>query len=231
MPKVDDIYFEQKRKLILDAAYRVCMKKPLYEVTMRDIIEEIGISQGGIYRYYAHFHDILFDLIDRETRDMNLREKTDAILSSSAQPEEIVMEGISLILSGASDGTDIRKILFELSMLFVRDSLLYEQFSEKVTIVKDEEYLLAKAAAYLSAKVEEGYFKPVAPLQDIFTLLMASVDGIQRDVILTKYYKLEKQSLPLPEFDAKILANVLAKEVILALGGDLNKAVKHVEQN
>jgi AcrR family transcriptional regulator len=223
MPKVDEIYFEQKRKLILDATYRVCMKKPLYEVTMRDIIEEIGISQGGIYRYYANFHDILFDLIDRETKDINLREKADVIFSSAMPPEEIVTQGISLILSGATGESDIGKILFELSMLFVKDSALYEKFSEEVSIVKDEEYLLSKASVYLIAKIEEGYFKPVAPLQDIFTLLMASVDGIQRDAILKNYYKLDKQSSPLPEFDTKILANILAKEVILALGGDLSK--------
>jgi AcrR family transcriptional regulator len=223
MPKVDDIYFEQKRKLILDATYRVCMKKPLYEVTMRDIIEEIGISQGGIYRYYANFHEILFDLIDRETKDKNLREKVDVIFSSTVPPEEIVMQSISLILSGASDETGIGKILFELSMLFVKDSALYEKFSQEVTLVKDEEYLLEKAAAYLIAKIEEGYFKPVAPLPDIFALLMASVDGIQRDVILTKYYKLEKQSFPLPKFDTNALSNILSKEVILALGGNLSR--------
>lgn len=32
MPKVSDEYFEQKRNEIVDAAYRVCMRKPITSV-------------------------------------------------------------------------------------------------------------------------------------------------------------------------------------------------------
>lgn len=52
MPKMNQDYFEQKRRKILDAAYVVCMQKPMHEVSMRDIISESGLSQGGIYRYF-----------------------------------------------------------------------------------------------------------------------------------------------------------------------------------
>ena len=49
MPKVSDAYFEKKRNEILDAAYAVAMEKPVYTVSMRDIIQRSGLSQGGIY--------------------------------------------------------------------------------------------------------------------------------------------------------------------------------------
>ena len=65
MPKVSDEYFEQKRKEIVDAAYRVCMKKPITSVEMKDIIAETGFSHGVIYRYYSELDEVLQDLMIR----------------------------------------------------------------------------------------------------------------------------------------------------------------------
>lgn len=42
MPKVKDEHLQDKRELILDAAYRISMQKPVYAITMKDIITEIG---------------------------------------------------------------------------------------------------------------------------------------------------------------------------------------------
>ena len=65
MPKVSDEYFEQKRKEIVDAAYRVCMRKPITSVEMKDIITETGFSHGVIYRYYSELDEVLQDLMIR----------------------------------------------------------------------------------------------------------------------------------------------------------------------
>ena len=42
MPKVSDEYFENKKNEIVDAAFRVCSKKPITSVVMKDIIDETG---------------------------------------------------------------------------------------------------------------------------------------------------------------------------------------------
>ena len=54
MPKVNQEYFENKRKIILEAAMRVFQRKPAYSVTMKDIVKESGLSQGGVYKYYSN---------------------------------------------------------------------------------------------------------------------------------------------------------------------------------
>lgn len=46
MPKVKDEYLENKRNQILDAAFAVCKRKPVYDVAMTDIVTETGMSQG-----------------------------------------------------------------------------------------------------------------------------------------------------------------------------------------
>ena len=41
MPKVSKEYFDNKRKIILDAALKVFSKKPSYTVSMKDIIKDL----------------------------------------------------------------------------------------------------------------------------------------------------------------------------------------------
>ena len=97
MPKVQDEYLQDKREQILDAAYRICMQKPVYSITMRDIITEIGWSQGTIYRYFKNVHSILFELINRQTAHLKIKEEVDVILSLPEVPERIIVKIMDLI--------------------------------------------------------------------------------------------------------------------------------------
>ena len=65
MPRVTDEYFENKRKEIIDSAYRVCLRKPITSIEMKDVIDETGFSHGVIYRYYNDLDEVLHDLIIR----------------------------------------------------------------------------------------------------------------------------------------------------------------------
>ena len=80
MPKVSDEYFEQKRKEIVDADYRVCMKKPITSVEMKDIIAETCFSHGVIYRYYSELDEVLQDLVIRINRSNRIDERLMEIL-------------------------------------------------------------------------------------------------------------------------------------------------------
>lgn len=46
MPKVTEEYIENKKKKIINAAYSLCLRKTVSTVTMQDIINETGLSQG-----------------------------------------------------------------------------------------------------------------------------------------------------------------------------------------
>ena len=41
MPRVSADYYENKKKEIIEAMYRVCAKKPVTSVVMKDVIEEL----------------------------------------------------------------------------------------------------------------------------------------------------------------------------------------------
>ena len=69
MPKVTEEYIENKKKRIVEAAYTLCLKKTVSTVTMQDIINETGLSQGGIYRFYHDIDEIFSDMI----QDLRIR--------------------------------------------------------------------------------------------------------------------------------------------------------------
>ena len=56
-----------KREAILDSARTVFCRKGLIGVTMKDIIEECGISRGGIYLYFDSVDAIFVETVKQRT--------------------------------------------------------------------------------------------------------------------------------------------------------------------
>jgi AcrR family transcriptional regulator len=56
---------DNKREMILAAAERVFIRQGYNGVTLKDILDECGISRGGIYLYYSTVDEIFMDVIDR----------------------------------------------------------------------------------------------------------------------------------------------------------------------
>ena len=222
MPKVKEEYLQDKREQILDAAYRICMRKPVYSITMRDIITEIGWSQGAIYRYFKNVHFILFELINRQTAHLYIREEVDAILSLPEPPEHIIAKILDLITrSSMMNINEFGKTYFEYSALIANQPEYLEPFTQNVKIARELQYLQKKTTEYIVAQVEKGYFKPQMPVQDIFTFIGTSIDGIERDLVLVQCYRLGTYTTSIPhDFDPEKLMKVLCKSVIYLLGGN-----------
>ena len=61
--KVNEKHREAKRSMILENARYVFCRKGFLNVTMRDIIDECGISRGGIYLYFSSVDEIFQEVI------------------------------------------------------------------------------------------------------------------------------------------------------------------------
>ena len=59
----------KKKKYILEKAAAVFIKKGYSAVTMKDIVEECGISRGGLYKYYSSTRDIFVDILSGGQED------------------------------------------------------------------------------------------------------------------------------------------------------------------
>ena len=96
MPKVKDEYLENKRNQILDAAFAVCKRKPVYDVAMTDIVTETGMSQGGVYKYFNNIDLVLAALIDRANLQGNYIEQIDEIMESG-NASDVILHDLFLI--------------------------------------------------------------------------------------------------------------------------------------
>ena len=225
MPKVKDEYLKDKREQILDAAYRVCMQKPVYAITMRDVIAETGWSQGAIYRYFKNVHFIVFELINRQTAHLHVKEDVDAIFALSEPPENIISKILDLVTRTTLMNTkEFGKMIFEYTALIANQPEYFEPFTENVKISVDVQYLQRRTLEYIASQTESGYFKPLMPVEDIFAFTAMSIDGIERDLILAQSCRVETHPISaIKDIDPQRLMNVLCKSVIYLLGGDYDK--------
>lgn len=201
------------------------MQKPVYSITMRDIITEIGWSQGAIYRYFKNVHYILFELINRQTAHLHVREEVDAILALPESPERVIAKILDLVTrTSMMNIKEFGKMIFEYSAFITNDPEYLELFYQNVKISAELYYLQKRMFEYVASQIESNYFHPLMPVQDIFTFIETSIDGIERDLVLvqccqvaTDIYSMTK------ELDPQKLMNALCKSVIYLIGGDPEK--------
>jgi len=189
MPKVKNEYLENKRNQILDAAFAVCKRKPAYDITMTDIVSETGMSQGGVYKYFNNIDLVLAALIDRANLQGNYIEQIDEIMKSGNSPDTILH---NLFLVSEQYFSEMlisyNKMLFELSTFFVYNPERRERINKNVTTSSTFDYLIQCASEIIITGAESGYFMPIMPIEDVMAFIIASFDGIIRDVTLSKCY-------------------------------------------
>ncbi|WP_053365065.1 TetR family transcriptional regulator [Bacillus sp. FJAT-27245] len=64
-PIVSEEHREERKKLILEAAKEVFIKKGFNAATIQDVINASGISRGGVYTYFENTEDIFIELLSR----------------------------------------------------------------------------------------------------------------------------------------------------------------------
>ena len=217
MPKVREGYLEEKRKEILKAAFKVCMRKPAYELTMSDIVAETGMSQGGVYKYFDNIISVYAALIDEANQRGDRKERIDEINASDLRPEVKLRELFSIAESFLSDMLiSYNKILFELDTLYLQDPKLGKKIYARTTTTPVFQHLAGSVSGLITAGVSDGCFKPVVPVQDILAFIVSSFDGIIRDVTLSKCYN--ESSDHVSAFDEKKLIDCLYLSTMTLLG-------------
>jgi AcrR family transcriptional regulator len=182
MPKVNEQYFEQKKQEILEAAFRVIQKKPMYQITMMDIISESGLSKGGIYRYYANVDDVLIALLNQDSENSEFPVRLEEIANSGRVPEKVIKEFFNLYKELTFDGVmGTGKIAYGLDNMYVYEPERYEVFAENFVYFKLSWDFLGAYRNYIQQKVEGGYFKPTMELEEIFNFVKIAMYGAIND--------------------------------------------------
>lgn len=214
MPKVTDEYITDKRNLILECTNEILKEKPLYLITMRDIIKKAGFSQGVIYRYYMNLDEIYVDFINKHTTYNILEQRIDALLSSE-QAEKIILAECFIAMGEYIEEllkSVVGKTFFELMVLYAYDLEKRAVIFPKLKFKQSLEYTQQKIVKYILCNVEKGVFYPQIPISSIVLFVSCFIDGLAQSVAINTKdggNKNSEQVLDIPE-----MFKVLAKSVI-----------------
>ena len=218
MPKVTQEYFDNKRHMIVDSCYQVCLRKPVEMVTISDVIAETGLSQGGIYRFYKDLDEILADMIANMRRSYNIIDKLDAVIADKSASFETITRSICGILGDAMEEhlMDIQKINFDLTVLSINEPERAEKIISGITEQGNMEYMAKEVFPYLFLASAEKKLMPIHEPMEIYNFISSAYVGIETNCILTACYgKAGMQT----ECKPRAMFDILATTIILLFGG------------
>lgn len=221
MPKVTEEYIEKKRKEIVEAAYKVCVRKPITSIEMKDIIEETGFSHGAIYRYYKDLDEVLKDLVITINSQNKIDDRLDEILSK-ADPgkwEKTIYDICDMLAKYMSEvGTDLLKVSIYSDMMAMADPERAMNIAQRLG--KDEQspllYATTATERFLKEVIRKNKLKPVSSVDEMIQFMIVTYHGIQTGYVLTDCFKA-------PHIEGKYKPDDmfinLARSVILMMGG------------
>lgn len=221
MPKVTEEYIEKKRKEIVEAAYKVCVRKPITSIEMKDIIEETGFSHGAIYRYYKDLDEVLKDLVITINSQNKIDDRLDEILSK-ADPnkwEKTIYDICDMLAKYMNEvGTDLLKVSIYSDMMAMADPERAMNIAQRLG--KDEQspllYATTATETFLKEVISKNKLKPVSSVDEMIQFMIVTYHGIQTGYVLTDCFKA-------PHIEGKYkpddMFRNLARSVILMMGG------------
>lgn len=189
MPKVSNAYIELKNTQILDAALSLFMNKPLYEITMLDVVNKLGVSKGGVYRYFKDIDHIIITLVNRETEKMDYRADIDRIVSTADSYTMAITELIRFLGQYIEGGPIVlAKVQFELTVLIANHPEKAQRYFDALTQQHSANHLMSALAFNISEGIRVGIFIPQVSVGELMAFIMATVDGVVKNVVLERAY-------------------------------------------
>lgn len=225
MPKVSEEYYEKKRREIIDAAYRVCTRKPITSIDMKDIIAETGFSHGVIYRYYKDLDEVFKDLVITINSENKIDDRLDEILAKAdiKNWEQTIYDICQMLADYMKEvGTDLLKVSIYGDMLAMTDPERAMNIARRLN--KDEQspllYATEAMTEFLNKVVKENRLEPTTQVDQIIQYFIVNYHGIQSGYVLTECFKAEHIE---GKYKIDDMYRNLATSVVLMMGGKAAK--------
>lgn len=238
MSRVSKEYYDLKKASIIDASLEVCKKKTVSSVTLQDIIDAAGISQGGIYRYYKNIDEVLTDLLsrirveqyesinrlnnvfDQNTKDIiALRNKTideDIVRARRAIIAKIVKE-IHMVWA-----EELEKYLYPHKKIQLEYMILADNYPDRARVIfpnaTEEMCIDGRIIEELGREIKDGIIKPRISLQEFMEYNASVYEGIIKRAISVNCYQRNANFNYRNEYDIKARYETFAKSSAFFLG-------------
>lgn len=220
MPKVSEEYILNKKKMITDAAYELCLEKTVSTVTMQDIINRTGLSQGGIYRFYHDIDGIFADMLVHMRERVNIKNQVDEIFEKAdkVSPHEVTNQIFDILADFmTAELMGIEKVDFELSVLAMNAPERVEKILAGAKGVGNMEYIMQRTSEFFKQKMSSGELKARVSGMELLTYISSAYSGIQMSCIVNNCYS----KGPMAGFyQPKMQLKTLAKTVNYLLGAE-----------
>lgn len=232
MPKVSEAYMLEKKKFIIGKLREIAKSKPIFAITMQELITCTGMSQGAIYRYFKDIDQVIGALYwELSNQQKDVEAEFRQIFEDCAKdeiPEQIIYDAIIVMADfytrQGSVFNEVNKMIWELNILYLYNKQRVKKIvgnteqNNITVIVKD--YLLQ----YLQSQINNGYFHPVMDIGKGAALIYDCYDGIVRNYYMLNYYQKDKYNRVQSEMkDLYSMLDGLAVFVLHIIGGDENK--------
>jgi AcrR family transcriptional regulator len=125
-------FVEESRNRIVEAATKLFRRNGFHRTVIKDIAQELGVSQGHIYQYISKKEDILVLILDRAVQDY--KEKLFDIPAGDGTPVDRIraaMRSYYLILDGHHEKTNV--LYNQVSNLDPSDRKIFDQVEREVS--------------------------------------------------------------------------------------------------
>src|SRR5512136_1406252 len=179
---------EVRRTQIADAARKVAVKYGSEHVTVRRIANEIGISEGALYRHFRSKHDILSLMVERIQEDI----VSGIVKGADGKTPLGILE--SALQNHMSSVEQRKSVSFQViaEIISLGDKKLNRQASEAL------DRYTAHIAELLSQGIEAGEIRKDVVPEETAILITAAIQGLVSRWALSNYsFNLEQQYLAL----------------------------------
>ena len=171
-PKLSDNQKEQRNLQILEAAKRAFEQKGYGATTLKDIVEEAGMSRGWIYLYYKSKEEIFEALL--HWQDMRYKEHIEALIHSSLSIWKIIQhlyeQQLEDLLRFPNAG--LQSAFYEYALIGSRDE------ARRDLLTKRYDSGIAQFATLIRIGVDRGEFSPDIDAKDISRIVASFQEGI-----------------------------------------------------
>lgn len=170
MPKVNQEHIKKRRDEILEAARKVFERKGFEPTTMQDVVEESGMSRGGVYSYFSSTEEMIQALQVRNLQELP------GIIEKLLAEKDTVWEAVEALVDGFRDEDDTEPgfgiVMFEYSVVSWRNE------DRRQFVIENSQIALDGFSELFQKGVDRGEFRPVQPLEAIAVMFALITDGI-----------------------------------------------------
>jgi TetR/AcrR family transcriptional regulator, transcriptional repressor of aconitase len=113
MPRVPQSHLDARRRQILDGALRCFTRKGFHTSSMQDVLSEIGLSAGAVYRYFSGKEEIIQAIAEEILTDF-ARRMTAHAEHDEALPFEALVLRLPVVLSEVATSPEAAGMMLQI---------------------------------------------------------------------------------------------------------------------